>query len=109
LSSLTRVVLLAVALLPAGTLLSHTDTSGHWISRSPLPTARQEIAHAVLNDRIYIPGGLASGGGASSVVEVYEPATNSWTTIAPLPEALHHMGFAAAHGKLYVLGGYTAA
>ncbi len=80
---------------------------GQWITRSPLPTPRQEIPHAVLNGKIYIPGGLTAGGVGSSIVEVFTPATNSWATIVPMPEPLHHLGFAAAGGKLYVLGGYT--
>ncbi|MBI4546475.1 MAG: hypothetical protein HY707_00735, partial [Ignavibacteriae bacterium] len=87
--------------------LSQSDTLGTWFFRSPLPTPRQEVPHAVLNGKIYVPGGLASGGIGSSVVEVFDPATNLWSTAASLPEPLHHLGFAAANGKLYVLGGYT--
>ncbi|MDQ3019489.1 MAG: hypothetical protein M3R36_02810 [Bacteroidota bacterium] len=85
---------------------SQIDSIGRWFSRSPLPTPRQEIAHAVLNGKIYVPGGLSFGGVGSAIVEVFDPLTNSWSTAAPLPEALHHLGFAVANNRLYVLGGY---
>lgn len=86
---------------------ARSQSTGYWISRSPLPTPRQEIPHAVLNGRIYIPGGLGSGGVGTSVVEVFDPMMNTWDTIAALPEALHHVGCVVANNRLYVLGGYT--
>jgi len=85
---------------------SQIDSVGRWFSRAPMPTARQEIAHAILNGKIYVPGGLATGGVGSTIVEVYNPSTNSWSTVAPLPEPLHHLGLAVANERLYVLGGY---
>ncbi|MCI0691187.1 T9SS type A sorting domain-containing protein [candidate division KSB1 bacterium] len=84
------------------------QSTGAWFTRKPLPTARQEIPHAVLNGKIYIPGGFASGGLATNIVEVFDPAANAWSTIAPLPIRMHHLAFAAANDRLYVLGGYTS-
>jgi N-acetylneuraminic acid mutarotase len=83
------------------------QSTGAWFTRKPLPTARQEIPHAVLNGKIYIPGGFASGGLATNIVEVFDPMANAWSTIAPLPTQMHHLAFAAAKNQLYVLGGYT--
>lgn len=65
------------------------------------------MPHAVLDGKIYIPGGFRSGGAATDLVEVFQPATNSWSTIPPLPITMHHLSFAAVNGQLYVLGGYT--
>jgi N-acetylneuraminic acid mutarotase len=86
---------------------SQIDSVGRWFSRAPMPTARQEIAHAILNGKIYVPGGLATGGVGTTTVEAFDPLTNSWSTVAPLPEPLHHLGLAVANGRLYVLGGYS--
>ncbi len=83
------------------------QSTGAWFTRKPLPTARQEIPHAVLNGKIYIPGGFAGGGLATSIVEVFDPAANAWSTIAPVPIRMHHLAFAATNNRLYVLGGYT--
>jgi N-acetylneuraminic acid mutarotase len=83
------------------------QSTGAWFTRKPLPTARQEIPHAVLNGKIYIPGGFAGGGLAANIVEVFDPAANAWSAIAPLPITMHHLAFAATNNRLYVLGGYT--
>ncbi|MGH7454706.1 MAG: Kelch repeat-containing protein [bacterium] len=83
------------------------QSTGAWFTRKPLPTARQEIPHAVLNGKIYVPGGFVGGGLATNIVEVFDPAANAWSTIAPLPIRMHHLAFAAANNRLYVLGGYT--
>ncbi|MCZ6776721.1 MAG: T9SS type A sorting domain-containing protein [Ignavibacteria bacterium] len=101
------IVCLILLLLRAADVRAQQDSTGYWISRSPLPTPRQEVAHAVLNGKIYVPGGLAGGGTGSTVVDVFDPASNSWSSAAPLPEPLHHLGLATANSKLYVLGGYV--
>jgi N-acetylneuraminic acid mutarotase len=61
---------------------------------------------ALLDGRIYTPGGLDAQGAASALVEVYDPSANRWGSAPPMPEARHHHGVATAAGKLYVLGGY---
>jgi len=86
---------------------AQTDPQGEWFTRKPLPTARQEIPHAVLQYRIFIPGGFTLGGVATNVVEVFDAATNTWSTIPSLPIAMHHLAFAATNDRLYVLGGYA--
>jgi N-acetylneuraminic acid mutarotase len=72
-----------------------------------MPTARQEVAVAALDGRVYVIGGLGPGGEPSALVEAYDPATNRWETRAPLPLPLHHPGAAVAAGRLFVIGGYT--
>lgn len=84
-----------------------SQPNGTWFTRAPLPTPRQEIPHAVLHGKIYVPGGLRSGGVATNIVEVFDPAADQWSTIASLPLMMHHLHFAAANGRLYVLGGYS--
>ena len=85
---------------------SQAQDKGEWLSRKAMPTARQEIQHAVLNGRIYIPGGFTASRSATNIVEVYDPATDDWSTAPPLPVAMHHLHLAAANGTLYILGGY---
>jgi len=85
---------------------SPIQDKGEWLIRKAIPTARQEIQHAVLNGKIYIPGGFTASRSATNIVEVYDPATDDWSTAPPLPVAMHHLHLAAAHGTLYILGGY---
>ncbi len=42
----------------------------------------------------------------TSVVEVYNPATNSWTTAAPMNTPRVGLAAAVSGGKIYVFGGY---
>jgi N-acetylneuraminic acid mutarotase len=78
---------------------------GIWQTLAPMPTARQELATAALNGKIYAIGGYDSSGTPTNIVEVYDPATNTWSSAHPIPRALHHNSAAVAAGKLYSFGG----
>lgn len=104
-----------LTVLAGGCLGFSTDSSapidllapGTWTTLAPMPTARQEVAVAALDNRVYVVGGLGPGGEAVGTVEVYDPGANRWETRAPLPVALHHPAAAVAAGRLFVIGGYT--
>jgi N-acetylneuraminic acid mutarotase len=81
--------------------------AGTWTVLAPLPVARQEVAVAALDGRVFVIGGFGGGGAPVATVEVYDPATNQWETRAPLPTPTHHAAAAVAAGRLYVIGGYT--
>jgi N-acetylneuraminic acid mutarotase len=80
-----------------------TTTLVAWTSKAPLPAGRYlPNGAAVINGKIYVPGGL-SGLGPSRSLFVYNPATNSWTSKALMPIASYGGASAAIDGKLYVL------
>jgi hypothetical protein len=79
-----------------------------WRPRAPAPTARQEVASAVLDGRVWVIGGLTSAG-ASAVVESYDPAVDRWATGPSLPIALHHAAATVYRGEIVVLGGFGEA
>src|SRR5262245_64402144 len=81
------------------------QTGGTWQTLAPMPTARQELATAALNGKIYAIGGYDSSGTPTNIVEVYDPATNTWSSAHPIPFPLHHNSAAVAAGKLYSFGG----
>ena len=81
--------------------------SGTWTTRAPLPTARQEVAVAVLASRIYVIGGFGPSAEAVATVEAYDPATDQWETRAAYPVPVHHAAAAAVGDRLFVVGGYT--
>jgi len=78
---------------------------GSWQTLAPMPTARQELATAALNGKIYVIGGYDSSGTPTNIVDVYDPATNTWSSAHSIPVALHHNCAAVAAGKLYSFGG----
>ena len=81
------------------------QVGGTWQTMAPMPTARQELATAALNGKIYAIGGYNSSGMPTNIVEVYDPATNTWSSAHPIPFPLHHNSAAVAAGKLYSFGG----
>ena len=59
------------------TVRAGNNPLGHWITRTSMPTARQELATAVLAGKIYVVGGMNSEGEPLASVEVFDPSTNS--------------------------------
>ena len=108
-----RVTLAAVAVALAGCLGATTDSPapvdilspGKWTPLAPMPTARQEVAVAELNGRVFVVGGFGSGSEAVATVEVYDPATNGWSTGTPLPVGRGGLAAAVLGDRVYVFGG----
>jgi N-acetylneuraminic acid mutarotase len=74
-----------------------------------MPSARQELATAALNGKIYAIGGFNGSGQSTNLVEVYNPNTDTWASASPIPAANNHGSAAVAAGKLYIFGGLSAA
>jgi N-acetylneuraminic acid mutarotase len=81
------------------------QTGGSWQILAPMPTARQELATAALNGKIYAIGGYDSARRSTNIVEVYDPTTDTWASARPIPRPLNHNSAAVAAGKLYSFGG----
>jgi non-specific serine/threonine protein kinase len=77
-----------------------------WRAVRSAPTARQQLAGAVVGGRLWVAGGLTRNR-ATTEVEAYDPAIDTWTPEPPLPLALHHAAAAAYRGELVVVGGWT--
>src|SRR2546425_4912911 len=106
-------VLALVALVLISCLGKTTDTSapldilspGTWTPLAPMPTARQEVAAAALEGRIFVIGGFGANAEAVATVEVYDPVTDRWEVRMPLPAPTHHLAAAVTGGRLFVAGG----
>jgi N-acetylneuraminic acid mutarotase len=87
-----------------------TDT---WTTKTPMPTARYAHASAVVDGKIYVIGGGPVGGAnhagpaGLSVVEAYDPATDTWTRKADIPLPRGLLSASAVGGKIYAIGGKT--
>lgn len=77
-----------------------------WDPLPPLPPsrARGAAAVAVLDERIYLLGGLRRGLSVADV-DVFDPADRSFRPLPPLPSALDHLGAGAIDGRIYAVGG----
>jgi N-acetylneuraminic acid mutarotase len=61
-------------------------------------------AVGVIGDKIYCAGGV-SGSGATSVLEIFDPATNTWTRGPSMGVSRHHCAGGVIDGKFYVAAG----
>ena len=87
-------------------------TTGRWEEIAPLPTPRFALSADVVDGKILVSGGVAfrpEGFNNFTVIEIYDPATNTWSSsdsfTLPWPAAGH--GTAVIDDNLYVFGGYS--
>jgi non-specific serine/threonine protein kinase len=71
-----------------------------------MPTARQNMASAVLDGTIWVVGGLESASTGSRRVEGYDPVINGWKSGPDLPVRLHHEMAVTYKGEIVVIGGW---
>ena len=82
-----------------------------WEVISQLPMGRSAFSTAVVDEKIYLIGGLLfeheKGTFGLSTVEVYDTKNNSWQRVADMPTPRLYAGAAVVDGKIYVVGGYS--
>ena len=83
-----------------------------WQIVSKLPTQRRGFSTAVVDGRIYLIGGTLfeheqGGPFGMSLVEVYDPQTNTWQRLTDMPTARSGAKTAVVDEKIYVLAGYV--
>jgi N-acetylneuraminic acid mutarotase len=89
-----------------------TDT---WTKKADMPTARWSPAADVVDGKIYVFGGgrrysanAMPPFNETSIVEVYDPATDTWTRASDMPTARFAHSATAVDGKIYIIGGADA-
>ena len=83
-------------------------TSG-WHTLPAMPTPRKLLAAAGLGSRLYAIGGNRyNGAGISytSVVEAFDPGTQTWSQVTSLPTGRWGHAAVTLGGKIYVIGGH---
>jgi S-formylglutathione hydrolase FrmB/N-acetylneuraminic acid mutarotase len=81
---------------------------GVWTYKTPMPTARCFLGACVLKGKIYAMGGATNASTVTSVLEVYDPLTDTWVQKASMPVALCCVNVAVLGEKIYVFGGKNA-
>ena len=83
---------------------------GFWSRLAALPTARSEVAAAVVDGlvccKVYVFGGFGNGATAN---EEYDVATDTWTKREPIPTRVDHAAAVSFEGKVYLIGGFNGA
>ena len=78
---------------------------GKWAKRADMLTARYGLSSSVVDGKIYAIGGWDAVGKITSIVEAYNPMTNTWTRRADMPTARYALSTAVVNGKIYAIGG----
>ena len=77
-----------------------------WRKAAPSPFARVESPAVVVEGRLYLFGGFTDTLGASSHVDVFDPATDSWTRRKDMPTQLTHLNPAKDGSAIWLAGGF---
>lgn len=75
-----------------------------WRALPDAPSARLMMAWTVLDDEIWIAGGIHHGE-TLRTVQTYNPRTGQWRDQPPLPVGLHHATAVTYRGEVVVIGG----
>ena len=78
---------------------------GIWTMKEDMPTARTLLSTSVVDGKIYAIGGGPSPYAAYSVVEEYDPITDTWTRKADMSTERFALGTSVVNGKIYAIGG----
>jgi N-acetylneuraminic acid mutarotase len=68
-----------------------------WTTKKPLPVATSDYPSVVVDDKIYITGGLSSAH-ESNLNQVYDPATDTWSQGALMPLGVRYGAAGATAG-----------
>ncbi len=90
------------------------SSTGLWSTGAPMGIARYGVRAGVLNQRVYVVGGVTAAG-PLNLVEAYSPASGTWTTIftgstplAPMTTPRESHAMTVIGNQLYAVGGYTS-
>ena len=86
-------------------------TADNWTLKAEMPTARWVHSASVVDEIIYVIGGVTSEPGSEMIlpVEAYNPATDSWSQKASIPTGRGALSSSVVNGKIYAIGGTAGA
>jgi len=90
----------------SGIVEIYDPATDQWSAAKPKPTPVYETTAAVINGKIYLPGGKLSDGKVTDLLEIYDPRTNTWEKGNSLPAARCAYALAVFEGYLYLFGGW---
>jgi len=78
-----------------------------WTMKSQIPTPRGGLCACVVDNKIYVIGGITGSPGFSdlAVNEMYDPLTDTWDTLAPMPTPRGYLSCAVVNDTIYAIGG----
>ncbi len=94
------------ALGTSNTNMAYNPRTNTWTERAPMPTAREHLASAVVDGKLYVIGGRTDGMVANvDANEVYDPVKDIWTEFQPMPSKRGGLASTSVNGTIYAFGG----
>ena len=87
----------------------YDPATGTWEEKADIPTKRSVLAASVVNNKIYAIGGAGpnwAAGEIFSIVEEYDPKTDTWTKKTDMPTLGTDVSSGVVNGRIYVIGGW---
>ena len=89
----------------------YDPATGQWASLTPKPTTVSAAPTAVYNGEIFVFGGYYANEASEAelqytVVEAYNPATDTWRTVTNMPQAYSNFAVAVYQDRAYLIGGF---
>ncbi|MBM3235608.1 hypothetical protein FJZ31_04850 [Candidatus Poribacteria bacterium] len=91
------------------TVEAYDPAADKWTKKANMPVSRTQMATVALDGKIYAIGGFNSvyiPPVIHSIVQVYDPATDTWTRKADMPTARAEAAACVMDGRIYVSGGH---
>jgi N-acetylneuraminic acid mutarotase len=89
-----------------GRPLTKTVAQPGWELSSDSLYATQQVGAAVLQNRIWVAGGLTGADSATAKTEFYDPTVGTWGPGPNLPVPLHHAMMVTYRNTVWVIGGF---
>ena len=86
----------------------YDNKMGCWKKISPMISARTSFAVAVLDNEIYVTGGLDEAGEAMARCEKYSPRSDTWAPLPDLNQPRRGHVAEVVEGVVFTLGGDTS-
>jgi N-acetylneuraminic acid mutarotase len=89
-----------------GAIEVYDSTTNTWEIKKPMPTARAHLEANVVNDQIYLIGGMTGGPNSTvSTNQAYNTASEKWTTKKPMPYPVASYSSTVVGNKIYIING----
>lgn len=89
----------------AGKTQIYDPQADRWTLGSDLPFAAGSSASALIDDKIFVAGGIVGHRKTTGRMAVLDPTTGRWTERAPMPLPRNHAASATDGRRFYVFGG----
>ena len=81
-------------------------TNGRWRPIAPMSGPRCGACSVIIDNEMWVMGGVDDDRNALATVEVYSPKTNSWRSCTPMSQRRYGAVAGVVGGRLVVAGGY---